>query len=121
MHLEHVNITVTDVERSAAFYSDLLGLHIRWKGTLDGGRVAAHVGDDRCYLALFEAVTGGPTDHDYTTPGINHYGFLVDDLDATRAHALALGATVTDVADYEPGRRFYLRDPDDIEVELVEY
>ena len=34
MHLEHVNLTVADAERSAAFYSDLLGLHTRWKGDL---------------------------------------------------------------------------------------
>ena len=37
MHLEHVNLTVADAERSAAFYSDLLGLHIRWKGDLGDG------------------------------------------------------------------------------------
>lgn len=122
MFLEHVNVTVTDVERSAAFYGDLLGWHVRWKGTLDGGRSAAHVGDDRCYLALFEATGDGPVDHDYTTRGINHFGLVVDDLDAVHRRLVELGAEgITPIADYEPGRRLYFRDPDDIEVELVEY
>jgi catechol 2,3-dioxygenase-like lactoylglutathione lyase family enzyme len=122
MFLEHVNLTVADVDRSAAFYADLLGLHVRWKGTLDGDRIAAHVGDDRVYLALFQAAATGGVDHDYATPGLNHFGFVVDDLEAARQRLVELGASdVTPISDYEPGRRCYFRDPDDIEVELVEY
>ena len=55
MFLEHVNLTVSDMERSAGFYCDLLGLRVRWKGTTSDGTPAAHVGDDRFYLALFQA------------------------------------------------------------------
>lgn len=121
MFLEHVNLTVADVERSATFYADLLDLHVRWKGEIDGGRQAAHVGDDRFYLALFEAVASDEVDHDYGTPGINHFGFVVDDLDAAEARLRALGVTDIVVPDSPPGRRLYFRDPDDIEVELVSY
>ena len=122
MFLEHVNLSVKDVDRSAAFYSDLLGLHTRWKGTFDDGRKAAHVGDDHFYLALFEAPAAGSVNHDYLRPGINHFGFVVDDLDAVRDRLEQLAASdVTDTSDYEPGRRLYFRDPDDIEVELVSY
>ena len=120
MHLEHVNLTVTDVERSAAFYCDLLDLHVRWKGDLEGGRIGVDVGDDPAYLALFEATTEGRAAYDYGAPGVNHFGFVVADLDDARRRLEALG--VTEVFEGgEPGRRLYFFDPDGQEVELVEY
>jgi catechol 2,3-dioxygenase-like lactoylglutathione lyase family enzyme len=121
MHLEHVNLTVNDLDRSIAFYADLFDLHVRWKGPLDGSRLAAHVGDERTYLALFQATGAGAVDHDYTRPGVNHFGFVVDDLDDVQARLGGLGATVHLEADYEPGRRIYFLDPDGYEVEVVEY
>ena len=121
MFIEHVNLTVSDLDRSIAFYSDLLDLHVRWKGPIDGDRLGAHVGDDRFYLALFQATTDGAVEHDYLKPGINHFGFVVDDLDAARRRVEALGATVHLEADYDPGRRIYFLDPDGHEVELVAY
>jgi len=121
MRLEHVNLTVTDLDRSIAFYSDLLDLHVRWKGEIDGGRLAAHVGDDDLYLALFEAGAPGDVDHNYLTPGVNHFGFVVDDLAEARARLARLGASVHLEGDYAPGRRIYFFDPDGYEVELVQY
>ena len=121
MRLEHVNLTVTDVDRSIAFYSELLGLRVRWQGPLDDGLAGAHVGDDAFYLALFEASADGDVDHDYSRRGINHFGFAVDDLDEARARLVRLGATIHIESDYAPGRRLYFLDPDGYEVELVAY
>ena len=121
MYLEHVNLTVNDLDRSIAFYCDLLDLHVRWKGPIDSDRLGAHVGDDHWYLALFQAATDGAVDIDYLRPGLNHFGFVVDDLDETRRRVEQLGASVHREADYEPGRRIYFLDPDGHEVELVEY
>lgn len=121
MYLEHVNITVGDLDRSTEFYCDLLELHVRWKGTIDGERLGAHVGDDRCYLALFQAAADGTVDRDYVRPGVNHFGFVVHNLDEARRRLDHLGATVHLEADYEPGRRIYFLDPDGHEVELVQY
>lgn len=121
MFLEHVNLTVSDLDRSIAFYSDLLDLHVRWKGPIDDSRLGAHVGDDTFYLALFQATKRGAIERDYFTPGVNHFGFVVDDLDAVRARLGELGGTVHLEADYEPGRRIYFFDPDGHEVELVQY
>jgi predicted enzyme related to lactoylglutathione lyase len=33
--IEHVNLTVSDIERSAAFFARLLGWHERWRGGSD--------------------------------------------------------------------------------------
>jgi len=121
MHLEHVNLSVSDLDRSVAFYCDLLGVPVRWKGPIDEHRLGAHVGDDRCYLALFQAAEDGSVEQDYTRPGLNHFGFVVDNLDDARQRLDQLGATVHHEADYDPGRRVYFLDPDGHEVELVQY
>ena len=121
MRLEHVNLTVSDVERSVDFYSKLLGLQVRWEGRDETGAPMAHVGTDSHYLALFQASQEGRAAHDYSTVGVNHVGFVVDDLDAARERAEGLGTTVHLEADYDPGRRIYVTDPDGIEIELVEY
>ena len=121
MFIEHVNLTVSDLDRSIAFYSDLLDLHVRWKGPIDGERLGAHVGDDSFYLALFQATEGGDVERNYLKPGVNHFGFVVDDLDEARRRVESLGASIHLEADYEPGRRIYFFDPDGHEVELVQY
>ena len=121
MFIEHVNLTVSDLDRSIAFYCNLLDLHVRWKGPIDGDRLGAHVGDDHFYLALFQATVDGEVEHDYLRPGVNHFGFVVDDLDKARERLAELGAVVHLEGDYEPGRRIYFMDPDGYEVELVQY
>lgn len=124
MFLEHVNLTVSDLDRSVAFYRELLDLHVRWQGkALTGGGLvrAAHVGTDRCYLALFEAGRPGRAAQDYSVAGVNHFGFVVEDLDGATERLARLGAEPHLEADYAPGRRLYFRDPDGVEVELVEY
>ena len=122
MRLEHVNLTVRDPERSAALFADLLDLHIRWKGDIGGGRLGVHVGNDDQYLALFQALGEGAIDHDMVRPGLNHFGFTVDDLDEADRRLRAAGIThIVHAQPYEPGRRLYFRDYDDNEVELVQY
>jgi catechol 2,3-dioxygenase-like lactoylglutathione lyase family enzyme len=123
MHLEHVNLTVSDLDRSVDFYTRLLGLHVRWRreGT-DDLPAAAHIGTDDQYIAMFQAVGDASRPApDYEGVGLNHFGFVVDDLDATRDRLVNLGVAPHSEADYDPGRRLYFYDPDGIEVELVEY
>ena len=55
MYLEHVNLTVADLEKSITFYQAAFGYSVRWKGETSGGAPAAHVGDEKTYLALFQA------------------------------------------------------------------
>lgn len=122
MQLEHVNLSVADLDRSLAFYTAALGLPVRWRGLTSSGRPAAHVGGDRSYVALFQATDGASSaEPDYDRVGFNHLGFVVDDLDAARARLAGLGIAPRSVMDYAPGRRLYLDDPDGFEFELVEY
>ena len=52
-HLEHVNITVSDPERSAALLAQLCGWHIRWRGPSQLGGWTIHVGGTQDYIAVY--------------------------------------------------------------------
>ncbi len=121
MRFEHVNLSVSDIERSITFYCDLLGLQVRWKGQTNNGAPAAHIGDELFYIALFQADRPGSGPRDYSTVGMNHFGFVVDSLDEMKSRLTKAGITPHAEQEYDPGRRLYFFDPDDIEVELVEY
>ncbi len=121
MFIEHVNLTVTNLQRSIDFYEKLFGWSTRWRGQTTGGRPAAHVGDERCYIALFETASAGRATIDYDAVGFNHFGVVVESLDEMKRRLVALGVEHGDEQDYEPGRRVYFTDPDGTEVELVQY
>ena len=117
--VEHVNLTVTDPERSAALFQDLLGWNERWKGNSQMGGRTIHVGEDRTYLAIYtnEKAKGG---YRKGVP-LNHVGLLVDDLTGAEEVVVAHGLEPFGHDDYEPGRRFYFFDWDGIEFEVVSY
>lgn len=120
--IEHVNVTVSDPDRTARLMENLFGWRMRWSGPArDGGRTI-HVGSDDHYVALYTGrdVTYTADDFAKGRP-LNHIGVLVDNLDATEARVIEAGLEPFNHGDYEPGRRFYFFDPDGIEYEVVSY
>ncbi len=117
--IEHVNLTVTDIERSAALFEKLLGWRRRWQGAAMNGGETIHVGEDTTYLAFYT----DRRDHagQVKARPLNHVGVLVDDLDAAERIVLEHGLEPFNHGDYEPGRRFYFFDWDGIEFEVVSY
>ncbi len=121
--LEHVNVTVTDPAATAAWLHRVFGWRTRWEGAAKDNGHTIHVGEEATYVALYRpAVAADAPGVSYTTRGgLNHWAVVVDDLDATEARVREEGFTPHSHADYEPGRRFYFRDGDGIEVEVVSY
>lgn len=117
--IEHANITVTDPERSAKLFEELLDWHERWRGPSQMGGHTIHVGDDTTYLAIYtnENAKGG---YRKGVP-LNHIGVLVDDLDGAEQVVVKHGLEPFGHDDYEPGKRFYFFDWDGIEFEVVSY
>ena len=118
--IEHVNLTASDIERSARFFENLLGWHWRWRGqAMAGAGETIHVGEESTYLALYT----DRRDHSGQRKGrpLNHAGLLVDDLDAAEKVVREAGLEPWGHDDYEPGRRFYFFDWDNIEFEVVSY
>jgi lactoylglutathione lyase len=121
--LEHVNITVSEPEKTAALLCNLFDWKIRWQGPAKLGGYTVHVGGDDDYLAVYSYPPAGPGQTSaYTAAGIlNHVGIVVQDLDSVEKRVIEAGFTPYNHGDYEPGRRFYFNDHDDIEYEVVSY
>ena len=117
--LEHVNLTVTDIERTSTLLQRLCGWLERWRGPAMAGGETIHVGTDDAYVALYTnpAAVGG---HAKGAP-LNHVALLVDDLDEAERVLVEAGLEPFSHGDYHPGRRFYVLDWDGIEWELVSY
>ncbi len=121
--LEHVNVTVTDPERTAQMLCSVFGWEIRWQGpSIHGGRTV-HVGNADDYLAVYaQGADAQGSGESYTTQGgLNHIGVLVDALDETEQRVQAAGLKPFNHQTYNPGKRFYFLDFDGIEYEVVSY
>jgi catechol 2,3-dioxygenase-like lactoylglutathione lyase family enzyme len=147
--LDHVSVTTGDIERSLAFYRDVLGLPVRSVGEVTGAEVERLTGvlgarlltadldlGRGQILELVEYVgardtrersaddSGAPS---IDTPGGGHVGLLVDDVDETHRRLVEAGAIVrsepvelTEPGDWFGARCVTVLDPDGVAVELVE-
>ncbi len=141
--IQHAGLTVRDLERSLAFYRDLLGMEtVIERQERRGGYFAAIVGysdvhvrfvhlafpGDACRLELVEYLDppargegGEPRD-----VGITHVCLLVPDVDGLHERLRSAGVTfysdpvTVDSGPNAGGVGVYLRDPDGITVELFE-
>jgi lactoylglutathione lyase len=141
--LHHTGFTVSNLERSLAFYLDVLGCELLARQEKQGGYLAAIVGypdahvrmahvrapDSVHVIELFEylAPTPGRSQLEPRNVGTAHICFIVADLEATyeRLRAADVGTFFSPPVEVDTGinaggRALYLRDPDDIPIELFQ-
>lgn len=122
--IHHIALTVTNIQRSEAFYVDVLG----FQKVMDFG--------PRAFItngSLIVALTP-PPDPDQALPddrfnenrvGLDHVSFTVDshaDLEQAAEHLDQHGATRGEIKDLGPDLGIYVmavRDPDNIQLELT--
>lgn len=120
--VEHVNITVADIDRTAAMLEAIFGWRQRWRGPAAAGGTTIHVGEAETYLAIYQPPSSPASPRAFAKGlPLNHVGIVVDDLDVTEGRVRAAGLEPFNHADYAPGRRFYFFDTDGIEYEVVSY
>ena len=121
--LEHVNITVSNPDATAALLARLFGWEVRWRGAAKLNGLTVHVGTAEQYLAIYALDPNAPLapDSGGVVGGLNHVGLVVSDLEEVEARVVAEGLTPYSHGDYEPGRRFYFDDTDGVEYEVVTY
>lgn len=138
----HTGLQVRDLERSVAFYRDVLGFEVVFAWNPKAPYIGELVGypdvdlhaailrlpDSEVILELLEYrnVERMPVDTRTANPGTAHTAYFVDDLDALYADLVAKGvefvsAPVTPtIGPNRGGRAVYMIDPDGIRVELIQ-
>ena len=119
--IDHVALAVRDVDRSAKWYQDVLGLERRYEEVW--GNYPAIVGVGTTSLALFPVHGQEPA----PTPGRNvlamrHIAFRVDQSNFQRARvALVQQGIPIEFQDHAIAHSIYFRDPDGHQIEITTY
>ena len=147
--IDHVNIVVSDLERSIRFYVDVLGMKETKRAYLEGDWIEAIVGlkGVRAKVGYVQPVGGGPRiellEYEYpqgavvdacaqpNTVGLRHVALRVADMETVCARLRAanvdfIGDVVSvpgHVVRHDAGDKTlcYFRDPDGVILELAEY
>ncbi len=139
---DHINVVVTDMERSIRFYSSLLGLAVVMDRPLEGEwfeRVTGLEGararcvilaapGGACRVELLQFADGPATQPTQpSTPGLRHVALRVDDMDGClailrREFGQSVEPTEVPKDIVRGGKRMcYIRDPDGAMIELCQY
>lgn len=119
-YLGHIVFYVRDLERSLAFYRDLLGF--REIGRPFGGAAAALTSGRTHHELLLIEVGAAPGPLSGHRLGLYHIGIKIgdslDELRSAKAELEAARVVITGMSDHTVSQSLYLADPDGNEVEL---
>jgi catechol-2,3-dioxygenase len=120
-HVGHVVLKVRDIERSARFYRDVLGLKEVARGNFGRPMAFFSTGENHHDVAIMEVGPDAPLPQ---AGGVGLYhvalviGTTLDELRAAKAHLEAHGYTRLRLTDHKVTQSIYLDDPDGNGVEL---
>ena len=125
VQLEHANIQVKDVDAIIGFLSAAFpSFYVRHDSGRQDSERWVHFGDEDVYLSINQATEpAAEAWQPYSgKPGLNHLGFVVEDVNALRQRLLAAGYAETTVANDHPARkRIYFNDPEGNDWEFLQY
>lgn len=122
--VSHLDLSVSDVESSARWYSEVLGLHRLRRADLDNRiMIVLRHDDSGLIIGLIQHREPVADRFDEHRPGLDHIGFTVvdrSDLDVWQTHLAELGVEHSPVQDAPSGTGTALvfRDPDNIQLEF---
>lgn len=122
--IHHVSFTVTDIDRSVAWYKEVLGLaELMREDHPDGNGYAIVLGkpDFSMCVGLHTHSTTAVEPCDETRTGLDHVSFGVAqraDLDAWAEHFDKLNVSQSPITDRDGYAVLVFRDPDNIQLEL---
>ncbi|MCI3269595.1 VOC family protein [Streptomyces cylindrosporus] len=91
----HTGLNVTDLDRSLAFYRDVLGFVLVGEGKEEDRRYAFLGDGERLVLTLWQQASGG---YDGARAGLHHLALEADSIDRVRQYEEALRAYGADFA-----------------------
>ena len=111
--VHHVSILSSDLDRSRAFYTGILGLvEITKPSTFQFTVVWFQLGDQHIHLI--------PADEPDTISG-RHFAMHVEDAKAARIHLKDHGVVVSETTPIPGADRFFTQDPDGNRLELIQW
>jgi catechol 2,3-dioxygenase len=120
--LGHLVLYVRDVQRSAAFYGDVLGWEAAFPATLGVPAAAFSSGRTHHELLLIEVGEDAAPLPQGRHLGLYHFGLKVGDTDEELRAALArleeAGVPIVGTSDHTVTHSLYILDPDGNEIEL---
>lgn len=138
MNLNHVGISVVNLDRSVQFYCDMLNMEVIYTAPFSGdpyedvlaipqvrGQMCV-LKNNTVMLELFQFERPEPTgknpDEPVSSHGISHFGVELDDIDVTYRRLAAAGVKMhSPVREFPSGMRaVYVRDPDGNVFELLQ-
>ena len=123
--IHHVSVTVTDIERSVPWYTELLGLtKLMEESHPDGTGYAVVLGkpDWSMCVGLHTHPTNERERFSESRTGLDHIGFMVSaraELDAWESKLTELGVEHSPVNDQGGYAVLVFRDPDNIQLEFM--
>ena len=112
-HLDHCSVIVTDVARSRAFYGGVLGLkEIPAPREFDFVAIWYDLGGSYLHLLLKPQPD---------TIGPRHFCLSTPDATAAREHLARLGIPIEETVRIAAADRFFIRDPDGNQIELLQW
>jgi catechol 2,3-dioxygenase-like lactoylglutathione lyase family enzyme len=122
IYLEHANITVNDPQESIKFFQTAFP-HFKIRGGGHGLREWVHLGDDNTYIAINKAKLDDlKVDKNYDKIGINHIGFVVQDVEEIAKNLINQGYQRDFPKEVEQFRiRDYFADADGNQFEFIQY
>ncbi len=135
--LNHVGLTVKNLEASLRFYREVVGMTVENTFALENGGFAkltrnppaaikgAYVLAGTFRLQLLQYTAGGGTAQaiHHNNSGSPHMSFGVEDVEAKyrQTQAMAWANIISDIVEVVPGfRSFYVEDPDGVPVEFFQ-
>jgi catechol-2,3-dioxygenase len=117
----HIDLTVTDVERSARWWEEVLGFKLTSKRERPGFTVWNVFHPSGLIIGLVVHSTSVSDRFDERAVGLDHFAMHVPDratLEVWARHLDGLGIPHSGVQEEQGGPLIVLRDPDNIQIEL---
>ena len=119
--LNHIVLTVSNAERSRAFFGDLLGFDVKVMQEGAGGSFYFVAGDVWTFVVASPKPVSGDRFSEFRI-GLDHLSFAAasrEELDSLAAKLKAAGVDTKGVEKYAPTGNYYVafRDPDNIQLE----
>lgn len=120
--ISHLDLSVSDIDASAAWYESVLGLSQVRRVEFDSRTMVVLLSRQAGLVVGLNAHKQRPDGRfDERHVGMDHVGFAVptrEDLDTWQAHLAELGVDHSPVSDGESGSALVFRDPDNIQLEM---